>query len=92
MKAFPLQIVTPQGLVFDDHATFLSVRTTSGEIGILAGHTDYAGPLAQGGVCVHKDGNVRKGACSSGVLTVLKGKVTLLSGTFQWSDTDQSSQ
>ena len=38
MKSFPLKIVTPDGLQFDAEAEELIVRTTSGDVGILAGH------------------------------------------------------
>ena len=38
MTAFDLKIVTPDGLIFDGQAEELIVRTTSGDLGILAGH------------------------------------------------------
>ena len=35
MAQMTVQIVTPDGLVFDHHATFVSVKTLDGEMGIL---------------------------------------------------------
>ena len=38
MAQMTVQIVTPDGLVFDHHATFVSVKTLDGEMGILPHH------------------------------------------------------
>ena len=44
MASFPLKIVCPDGVKFDGQAQQLSIRTTSGELGILARHTDCVAP------------------------------------------------
>ena len=41
MTPFQLKIVTPDGIAFDGMAESLSVRSTSGDLGILAGHTNW---------------------------------------------------
>jgi F-type H+-transporting ATPase subunit epsilon len=38
MNTFKLKIVTPDGLQFDGLAEELIVRTTTGDLGIMAGH------------------------------------------------------
>ena len=38
MAAFRLRVVTPDRVVYDGDVTFLMVRTTSGDIGIMAHH------------------------------------------------------
>jgi len=38
MNAFPLRIVTPDGMKFEGQVEELIVRTTSGDLGILDGH------------------------------------------------------
>lgn len=43
MTPFHLKIVTPDGLSFDGDACSLTVRTVSGDVGILAGHLDGFG-------------------------------------------------
>ena len=48
MASFPLKIVCPDGVKFDGQAQQLSIRTTSGELGILARHTDCVAPLGMG--------------------------------------------
>ena len=86
MKAFQLKIVTPDGVQFDGSAEELVVRTTTGDVGILAGHTNYVAPLGMGQATVITDGQKRYGACIGGILSVVNGDVTLLPTTFEWSD------
>ena len=38
MAQMTVQIVTPDGLVYDHHAAFVSVKTIEGELGILPRH------------------------------------------------------
>ena len=35
---FPVEVLTPEGVVFDDEVEMVSTRTSSGSVGILAGH------------------------------------------------------
>ena len=48
MTPFPLRIVTPDGLEFEGQVEELIVRTTTGDLGILAGHTNCVAPLGMG--------------------------------------------
>ena len=59
MNSFPLKIVTPDGLQFEGQAEQLTVRTTSGDIGILAGHTNCVAPLGMGRATVVTEGGRR---------------------------------
>ena len=86
MTAFPLKIVTPDGVRFDGMAEELVVRTTTGDTGILAGHINYVAPLGMGEAAVVIDGKKRRGACIGGMVSVVDGKVTLLPTTFEWAD------
>ena len=38
MKSFKLKIITPEKVFFDEETEQIIVRTTEGDIGILAGH------------------------------------------------------
>lgn len=87
MKAFQLKIVTPDGVQFDAAAEELVVRTTTGDVGILAGHINYVAPLGMGQATVVVDGQKRYGACIGGMVSVVDGAVTLLPTTFEWSNT-----
>ena len=86
MNTFSLTIVTPDGLQFEGQAEDLIVRTVSGDLGILAGHTNCVAPLGMGMATVVVDGEKRRGACIGGMVSVLDGNVKLLPTTFEWAD------
>ena len=86
MTPFPLKIVTPDGLEFEGQAEELIVRTTSGDIGILAGHVNCVAPLGMGKATVVIDGKRRYAACIGGMLSVMNGAVTMVPTTFEWAD------
>ena len=86
MRSFPLKIVTPDGLIFDAEAEELIVRTTSGDLGILAGHINCVAPVGMGTATVVSNGEKRLAACIGGMVTVLDGTVTLVPSTFEWAE------
>lgn len=86
MNSFPLKIVTPDGLLFDGQAEELIVRTTSGDLGILAGHINCVAPLGMGRATLVSDGKTRYAACIGGMLSVVNGVVTLVPTTFEWAE------
>lgn len=86
MTPFPLKIVTPDGLEYEGQAEEVIVRTTSGDIGILAGHVNCVAPLGMGRATVVIDGQKRYGACIGGILSVVNGEVTLVPTTFEWAE------
>ena len=86
MTPFSLKIVTPDGVQFDGQAEELIVRTTSGDLGILAGHTNCVAPLGMGRATIVVDDKPRYGACIGGMVSVLSGSVTLVPTTFEWAD------
>ena len=83
---FPLKIVTPDGLIFDGQADKLIVRTTTGDVAILARHIDAVFPLGMGQAVVESEGQRRTAACIGGLLSVADGEVTLVPTTFEWAD------
>jgi F-type H+-transporting ATPase subunit epsilon len=86
VNSFPLKIVTPDGLQFEGQAEQLTVRTTSGDIGILAGHTNCVAPLGMGRATVVTEEGRRYAACIGGMVSVVNGAVTLVATTFEWAD------
>ena len=86
MTPFSLKIVTPDGLIFDGQAEELVVRTTSGDLGILAGHINCVAPLGMGRATVIIDGKRRYAACIGGMVSVVNGEVTLVPTTFEWAE------
>ena len=88
MSTFPLKIVTPDGLLYDDQAERLIVRTTGGDLAILARHVDCVAALGMGlATVVDGEGKRRYAACIGGMLSVKGGEATLVPTTFEWADT-----
>ena len=86
MKTFHLQIVTPDGLVYDGEAGQVSVRSIDGDIAILAGHIPYVTALKDGDCRVYIDDEIKHAHCSGGLLTVTKDDVRLVSSDFEWNE------
>ena len=86
MTPFKLKIVTPDGLIFDGEAEKLIVRTTGGDVCILARHMNYVTPLGMGMAIVEANGKRRTAACIGGMLSVSDGEATLVPTTFEWAD------
>lgn len=86
MSSFPLKIVTPDGIAYEGPAEAVTVRTTTGDLGILAGHISCVAPLGMGRAAIVIDGKRRHAACIGGMLTVLGGAVTLVPTTFEWAE------
>lgn len=86
MKSFPLKIVTPSGVSFEGEATSVTVRTIGGDVGILAGHTDYVTPLGMGTARICCGDTVRYAACIGGLISVSQGSVRLVPTTFEWEE------
>lgn len=86
MNSFRLKIVTPDGLQFDGQAEELIVHTTSGDMGILAGHINCVAPLGMGRAMIVTEGKKRYGACIGGMVSVVGDQVTLVPTTFEWAE------
>ena len=86
MTTFPLKIVTPDGLVYDGMAEKVIVRTTAGDVGILAKHTNFVAPIGMGQATIVIDGKKRYGACIGGMVSVVNGGVNIVATTFEWAE------
>ena len=86
MTPFPLKSVTPDGLPYDGQVEELVVRSVTGDLGILAGHTNLVAPLGMGQAMAIIEGKKRYAACIGGMVTVLDGQVLLVPTTFEWAD------
>ncbi len=87
MSTFHLQIVTPDGLMFDGQAKKALIRTTEGDVGILAGHADYVSPVATGVARITlENGDTKIAACSGGLLMVKRSVTRIAADTFEWAE------
>ena len=84
---FSLNIITPEKVFFDGETTQIIVRTTEGDIGVLANHTRLVASLPSGPLKVkQEDGSWRTAAVSTGLLKVGENKVSILANAVEWAD------
>ena len=86
MTSFPLKIVTLDGLFYDGEAEEIIVRTTMGDMGVLAGHLNCDAPLGMGRATIVINGQKRYASCIGGIIFVLGGEVKLVPTTFEWAE------
>jgi len=87
MKTFPLQIGTPDGLLFKGDVERIKCRSMTGDLAILADHCNYCTALGMGeAYIVLEDGTRKSAACIGGMLTVMNGECHVLATTWEWSD------
>lgn len=81
---YPIKIVTPNGIAYDEKAEKLIIRTISGDVGILENHIDYTVPIKEGKISVITEHNIKSGYCLSGILNVSSGCATVITKKFKW--------
>lgn len=86
MKSYKLKIITPEKIFFDGETEQIIVRTTEGDIGVLAGHENFVSDLPAGPFRVKLDGKFKNAAISGGVLKVSKEVTTILAMAAEWAD------
>ena len=84
---FRLSIITPEKTFYDDETSMVIVRTTEGDIGILANHTSLVASLPSGPVKIKdQDGSFKIAALSSGIIKVGGNKVSIIANAVEWAD------
>ncbi|ANB56513.1 ATP synthase F1, epsilon subunit [Anoxybacillus sp. B7M1] len=78
MKTIKVNVVTPDGPVYEADVEMVSTKAKSGELGILPGHIPLVAPLEIGSIRLKKDGKTELIAVSGGFLEVRPDKVTVL--------------
>jgi F-type H+-transporting ATPase subunit epsilon len=81
MKTFTVNVVTPDGPVYDSEVEMVIAKAKSGELGIMADHIPLVAPLEIGAVRLKDGGNEEVVAVSGGLLEVRPEKVTILAQT-----------
>lgn len=87
MKTLTVNIVTPDGPVYDSEVDMIIAKTASGEIGILPGHIPTVAPLVIGAIKLKKDGKTEYVAVNSGFVEVRPEKVTILAQSAEIAST-----
>ncbi|KGR80154.1 F0F1 ATP synthase subunit epsilon [Ureibacillus manganicus] len=79
MKTVQVNIVTPDGPVYDSEVAMVIAKTVSGEIGVLPGHIPLVAPLTIGGVQLkNASGKSDFVAVSGGFIEVRPDKISIL--------------
>lgn len=86
MRTYRLQVVTPDGLIYDSDVESLLIRTDDGDVEILAGHMEYMASVGTGRARILAGGVSRFAACSGGFLTVSDSGVKLVATTFEFAE------
>ncbi|MGM9967714.1 MULTISPECIES: F0F1 ATP synthase subunit epsilon [unclassified Rummeliibacillus] len=86
MKTTVVNIVTPDGPVYDSEVSMVIVKTVTGEMGILPGHIPTVAPLAVSAVRLKKDNNTEVVAVSGGFVEIRPDKVTILTPSAEIAD------
>lgn len=87
MASFSLKVTTPEKIFFDGETSQIIVRTTEGDIGILANHTSLVADLPSGPLKIRQeDGSWKVAAVSTGLLKVGGNKVVILANAVEWAD------
>jgi len=87
MKTLTVNIVTPDGPVYDSEVDMVIAKSAAGEIGILPGHIPTVAPLEIGVVKLKKDGKNQFVAVNGGFLEVRPEKVTILAQSAEIAET-----
>jgi F-type H+-transporting ATPase subunit epsilon len=76
---FRVEVLTPEGQVFDDEVEMVSTRTEVGSIGVLANHQPLLGMLVPTELRLYRsDSDVERFAQGEGYLQVSKNQVLVL--------------
>src|SRR5436190_14177907 len=76
---FPVEILSPEGKVFDGEVEMVSTRTATGSIGILANHTPLLAMLDPTELRLYRsDSEIVRYAQGEGYLQVAEGRALIL--------------
>ena len=85
-KLFRVQVICPERIFYDGECDMLELRTTEGDIGILAGHIPLTAVIAPGVLRIMKEGEMKEAALHDGFIEILQDKVIILAEACEWPD------
>ena len=83
MKAFKLKIVTPKGVYTETDIEMLNLRTTAGQIGILADHIPLASGIEISEMNYIENGVKKEFAISGGFVYVGEDETTVIANAIE---------
>ncbi|NLJ15568.1 MAG: ATP synthase F1 subunit epsilon [Clostridiales bacterium] len=86
MTPFRLKIITPYGVFFDGETTNVIVRTTEGDMAVLAGIQPYVSVLGIGKLRIMLGEKYRYASTSGGIIKADKNETVIIANTCEWAD------
>ena len=84
-STFKLEIWTPEKVFFSDNVEMIVLRTTHGEMGILAGHVPVVAAVAVGTTRIRKEnGEWVEAVLTEGFMEVTQEEVIIITDTADW--------
>ena len=78
-SSFPVEVLTPEGQVWEGEVEMVSTRTTTGSIGVLANHAPLMAILEPTELRLHRDGGeIETFAQAEGYLQVIDNSALVL--------------
>lgn len=85
-KLFNVQVICPERQFFNGDAEMLELKTTEGEIGVLAGHIPLTAVISPGVMRIINGDEVKEAALHDGFVEILGDKVVILAESCEWPD------
>ena len=87
MNTSHLKITSPDGVLFADDITAFFVRSSDGDMAVLAGHAPFVGTV-QPCACrvAYEDAPDKSGRTSGGLLKVDQNGTVLFTASVEWDD------
>ena len=86
MTTYNIKIITPEKTFYNGSVEQVIVRTSAGNVGILAGHSPYVANIVSSPLKLKIDGDLRTAAISGGLLKVSSDGVSILCPAVEWAD------
>lgn len=86
MATFRLQIVTPDGIAYDEDCTSLVFRASDGDLCIQPNHADFVTTVDHSEVKITNGDKTRYAACSNGFFNFSKNHAHFVATTFEFSE------
>lgn len=81
MTQMTVQVVTPDGIKYDHHANFISIRTTEGDMGIYPNHINLIAPLEVHEMKIRRiddENHVDWVAVNGGIIEIKNNQITIV--------------
>jgi|SRR3989339_337253 len=83
---FHLEIITPYKLFFEGEVEMIIIKTTNGEVGILADHIPMVTPIDIGNIRIKQDGIWKEAVLTEGFIEIKDNISIILTDTAEWPE------